>query len=130
MNGKLLDELRSVAEQEDDIVRRLTLAGLADVVEKLDVHLDQSRDRDVLVDKKLDDIEDKVDDNTETLTEIKKNPTVVIGEVIQKVPKIARIVITTAMVIAIIALSNRMILRAILLGAGIEIAFVDLVFPP
>lgn len=130
MNGKLLDELRSVAEQEEDIVRRLTLAGLADVVEKLDVHLDQSGDRDVSVDKKLDDIEDKVDDNTETLTEIKKNPTVVIGEVIQKVPKIARIVITTAMVIAIIALSNRMILRAILLGAGIEIAFVDLVFPP
>jgi len=130
VNGKLLDELRGVAEQEEDIVRRLTLAGLADVVEKLDVHLDQSRDRDVLVDKKLDDIEDKVDDNTETLTEIKKNPTVVIGEVIQKVPKIARIVITTAMVIAIIALSNRMILRAILLGAGIEIAFVDLVFPP
>ena len=133
MNGEMLTELRKQAETEKDLSKAMILAALAELYCKIEEHQEMHRQQEndcALKQDELQEIKREVKNNSTSLKKLVNNPLVVIGDFIDKMPRAAKWVTGTLLIVGMLALTNKTLMRAILLGFGLESSFVDLIAPP
>lgn len=129
MNGHLLEELKQMASDRKlsvEAALQLLITSAYEMHIKID---DLTRSGEQRNDR-LDRIETSLSNQESLLQRIQNNPTVLLGDFIQKMPKTAKAIFGILLAFSIIALSNRAILRLILLGIGLDSAVVNVLAPP